>query len=56
MNPKDPKGNGFSAASRLSEQTGHPGNDIKPCIATMLETTFERGSHPDRNSVAVFQV
>ena len=44
---------GLAAASRLSEETGHPGNDIRPCIASLLETPLCKGDFPNRNESAV---
>jgi len=44
---------GLEASSNLSRDTGHPGPDIKPCVATLLETTLSKGDFPDRNGSAV---
>jgi len=35
---------GMEAASDLSKETGHPGNDIRPCIATLVETSISIGA------------
>lgn len=44
---------GLTAASRLSIETGHPGNDIRPCIAELVETSLVKGSFPNRNETAL---
>ena len=44
---------GMEAASNLSQETGHPGNDIRPCIATLVETSLSQGEIPNRNEAAV---
>jgi len=44
---------GLEASSRLSDETGHPGKDIRPCIATLMETPLSKGDFPSRNESAV---
>ena len=44
---------GLSASSNLSQETGHPGNDIRPCIATLIETPLQKGGFPNRNEAAL---
>ncbi len=44
---------GLEASSNLSGSTGHPGPDIRPCIARLIETSLTRGDFPDRNRAAV---
>ncbi|MCK4856509.1 MAG: hypothetical protein KAT58_00925 [candidate division Zixibacteria bacterium] len=41
------------ASSNLSQQTGHPGKDIRPCVAALTETSLARGGFPNRNEAAV---
>jgi len=43
---------GLSASSDLSKELMHPGQDIKPCIAQMLENSYSKGDFPNRNAVA----
>jgi len=44
---------GLIASSDLSRELRHPGNDIRPCIAQMLENSYSKGDYPDRNTVAL---
>ena len=44
---------GLQASSNLSAETGHPGPGIKPCLATLLESTLIKGEFPNRNQAAV---
>lgn len=44
---------GLAASSRLSEETRHNGEDIKPCIAAMLNRSFGRGEYPSRSDAAI---
>ena len=44
---------GMGAASNLSQETGHPGNDIRPCIATLVETPLSKGEFPNRNTAGL---
>jgi len=44
---------GLIASSDLSKKLMHPGPDIKPCIAQMLENSYAKGDVPDRNTVAL---
>ena len=43
---------GLTASSTLSEETGHPGKDIRVCIATLYETPLIKGGFPQRNQVS----
>ena len=44
---------GLTTSSRLSEETGHPGRGIRPCIATLSEAQLRKGDFPNRNEAAV---
>lgn len=44
---------GIAAASNLSRETGHPGKDIRPCIATLIESALVKGDYPNRSEAAV---
>ena len=44
---------GLAASSNLSSESGHPGKDIKPCIAAIIETQLVKGDFPNRNQAAV---
>jgi len=44
---------GLGASSRLSEETGHPGKGIRPCIATLYETPLLKGQFPPRSQVSI---
>ena len=44
---------GLIASSDLAGELNHPGQDIKPCIAAMLENSYCRGDTPDRNTAAL---
>ena len=50
---KDLTSKGLEAASNLSLETGHPGNGIRPCIATLLESPLSKGEFPNRNTAAL---
>ncbi|MFH1372536.1 MAG: primase C-terminal domain-containing protein [bacterium] len=51
--PVDIVTKGLSAASNLAAETGHPGKDIRPCVATLMEMQLQKGDFPDRNTAAV---
>lgn len=40
---------GLEASTRISFKTGHPGADIRPCIATLVESSLDKGDFPNRN-------
>lgn len=44
---------GLMASSDLAGELNHPGPDIKPCIALMLENSYCRGDSPNRNTAAL---
>lgn len=44
---------GLEASSDLAAETGHPGKDIRPCIATLMETPLSKGEFPNRNEAAL---
>jgi len=44
---------GLQASSTLANRLGHPGPDIRPCIARLLETSRTKGGYPDRSTAAV---
>jgi len=44
---------GLIASSDLAGELNHPGPDIKPCIALMLENSYCRGDSPNRNIAAL---
>jgi hypothetical protein len=44
---------GLEASSTLAKETGHPGVDIRPCIACLYETELIKGEPPNRNAAAV---
>lgn len=46
-------GQGLEASSRLSEELSHPGVDLRPCIATIAESSLSKGGFPNRGASAV---
>ncbi len=49
----DRGGRGLEASSNLAGCIGHPGKDIRPCIACLLETPLTKGEPPNRNVAAL---
>ncbi len=43
---------GLGASSELSKKLHHPGPDIRPCVAQMLESSYTKGDYPNRNAAA----
>ena len=48
-----PEASPIAAASRMSAETGHPGNGIRPCVADLIETPLAKGGSPNRNVAAL---
>lgn len=44
---------GLEASSHLAGEIGHPGPDIRPCIAILIETSLKKGEFPNRNVSAL---
>jgi len=44
---------GLATSSHLSRTIDHPGQDIRPCVATLADTPLSKGEFPDRNTSAV---
>lgn len=44
---------GLIASSDLAARTGHPGKDIRPCIAQLIETVINKGEFPNRSESAL---